>query len=89
MPRRKCQICGDFDCECRVKVYFGRSNISPSGEDTRRPYKPDQIRVERDDWDRASGDCVCTICDCVYYDHAPVVGYAWLRKLCDGRLVKL
>jgi hypothetical protein len=60
-----------------------------NGADERQPYKPDQIRVDRGDYVRAAGDTICTICNCVYYDHAPVVGYAWLRKLCDGRLVKL
>jgi hypothetical protein len=55
-----------------------------------RPYKPDQIRVEEMfDWHRAGGDCICDICGCKFYDHQPVPGYEWLRKLCDGDLVKL
>ena len=54
-----------------------------------RMFKPDRIRVERGDWIRVSGDIECTICGCVYYDHAPVQGYPWLKRLCDGRLVKL
>lgn len=54
-----------------------------------RPYKLDEIRVERGDWYRAGGDCICEVCGCKYYDHQPVTGFRWLRKLCDGSLVKL
>jgi uncharacterized protein HemX len=54
-----------------------------------RPYEPDRIRVEEmNDWYRASGDCICSICGRKYYDHQPVTGYTWLLKLCDGDLVK-
>ena len=59
------------------------------GFDRRRPYKPDVIRVERGDWKRASGACICEVCRQEFFDHAPVVGYPWLQRLCDGRLVKL
>lgn len=34
-------------------------------------------------------DCLCPVCGYKYYDHAPVIGYPWLNRLCDGRLVKL
>lgn len=54
-----------------------------------RPYKPDIIRVERGDYTRASHLVVCTICSCTYGDHPPVLGYEWLTRLCDGRLVHL
>jgi hypothetical protein len=54
-----------------------------------RPFKPDRIRVDRGDWERASGMCLCTICGCSYFDHANVRGYEWLNRLCDGRFVKL
>lgn len=55
-----------------------------------RAYEPDRIRVEEMcDWERAGGDCQCEICGCKYYAHQPVPGYPWLRKLCDGDLVKL
>jgi len=54
-----------------------------------RPSKPDQIRMERGDWSRASGDVVCDYCSCLYYDHPQVPGYPFIRKLCNGRLVKL
>lgn len=58
--------------------------------DRKRPYKPDEYRVEvMHDWNRASGDCICEVCGYKYYDHQPVPGYTWLRKLCDGDLVKL
>lgn len=56
--------------------------------DRKRPYKPDLIRVERGDWSRASGMCLCDVCATAYFDHAPVTGYEWLTRLCDGRLVK-
>lgn len=55
-----------------------------------KPYKPDMIRVEKmNDWYRAGGGSLCPVCGCEYYDHQPVPGYTWLRKLCDGDLVKL
>lgn len=55
----------------------------------RRPFLPDQIRVEQGDWFRAGGDCICEKCGCTYYQHTHVIGYRWLRRLCDGTLVKL
>lgn len=54
-----------------------------------KPYKPDAIRVDNGDWKRASGDVQCTKCGCLYYDHARVVGFPWLKRLCNGDLVKL
>jgi len=54
-----------------------------------RPYRPDIVRVDRGDWKRAGGDCICDVCGFVYYDHQVVTGYRWLRKLCNGELVKL
>jgi hypothetical protein len=56
---------------------------------TRRPFKPDQHRVNRGDWRRASGLTICAICHFPFADHADVRGYEWLQRLCDGRLVKL
>jgi len=51
--------------------------------------RPDQIRVEEmSDWSRVSGDSICDICGCKYFEHQRVPGYSWLRKLCDGELVK-
>lgn len=60
-----------------------------AGIPSRRPFKPDAIRVERGDWVRASGMCICDVCGVSYFDHATVRGYDWLQRLCDGRLVKL
>lgn len=54
-----------------------------------RPFKPDRIQVNRGNWRRAGGDSVCAGCACVYYDHATVRGFTWLRRLCNGDLVKL
>jgi len=42
----------------------------------------------RDDWFRASGDCVCTQCQLPYYDH-PVCTDGLIVILCDGSQVKL
>jgi hypothetical protein len=55
----------------------------------RRPFAPDQIRVDRGDYVRASQDVVCPTCGCEYWRHATVQGYEWLHRICDGRLVKL
>lgn len=55
----------------------------------RRPYAPDQLRVDRGDWNRASGHCDCAVCGLNYFAHVPVLGFEWLTRLCDGRLVKL
>ncbi len=61
-----------------------------SDEPTRkRPHKPDQVRVDRGDYVRASGISTCSICGCLYIEHAPVVGFEWLNRACDGRLLKL
>lgn len=55
----------------------------------RGPFKPDQIRVEEmADWQRVS-DAICAVCGCKYSEHQPVPGYPWLRKLCDGELVRV
>lgn len=53
------------------------------------PSLPDKQRVEEehDYYDGFASD----ICECGYrYDeHVKVPGYWWLRRLCDGTLVKL
>jgi hypothetical protein len=55
----------------------------------RGPFQPDVIRIEKmADWHRV-GDSTCEICGCRYSEHQPVPGYTWLKKLCDGDLVKL
>jgi hypothetical protein len=56
--------------------------------DRRRPSKPDEKRVDSGDYIR-TGDCVCDRCGFAYRYHAPVQGFEWLRRLCDGRLAKL
>jgi hypothetical protein len=51
--------------------------------------------VTETDFDRASGDCVCTWCNKKYYDHPRYEkmpsydGSFPLRQLCCGRVVKL
>lgn len=54
-----------------------------------RPRKPDRKRVDAGNWRRAAGDSVCVHCELPYYDHDDVRGYRWLRRLCNGELVKL
>lgn len=47
------------------------------------------------EWDRATGTVVCDQCGRTYSRHPDVKEYidqdgnTWLKKLCDGRLVKL
>lgn len=44
---------------------------------------------------RADGQCRCDLCGTLYNNHEPVVCFSemgeqlWLRRLCDGTLVKL
>jgi len=53
--------------------------------------------VEVEEFIRASGDCICEICGKKYYDHPleknkEYLDYEdrpFLRRLCDGTLVKL
>jgi len=52
------------------------------------PSRPDVIRVQDGDWDEAHASYVCD-CGCRYDEHVRVPGYGWLRRLCDGELVKL
>lgn len=54
-----------------------------------RPARPDVKRVDRGDWTRAMSSCVCDICGFQFWEHAPVPGYMWMHRICDGRLVKL
>lgn len=53
------------------------------------PYAPDRIRIERGDWKRVSSLSVCETCGLEYTRHAPVIGYPWLNRICNGDLVKL
>jgi hypothetical protein len=58
-----------------------------------RPNAIDHRRVDLGDWVRASGNTVCGFrinsCGRPYHEHPVVPGFEWLRRLCDGRLVKL
>lgn len=53
-----------------------------------RPNRIDAARVDRGDWQRASPILVCA-CGAQYAEHGHVHGFEWLRRLCDGRFVKL
>lgn len=54
-----------------------------------KPYRPDKVRVERGDFIRVGGDMICDVCGCAYWEHAPVQGMEFLRRRCDGMLLKL
>jgi hypothetical protein len=54
-----------------------------------RPNKIDAARGDRGDWDRAAGDALCVSCESPLHDHPIVPGIEWLRRRCDGKLVKL
>jgi len=54
-----------------------------------RPNKIDAFRVDHGDWERAAGDASCASCGSALHDHPAVPGIEWLRRRCDGRLVKL
>ncbi len=53
-----------------------------------KPNKVDAWRVERSDYQRVGGGVICDHCGFEIYDHPPVVGYPWLKRLCNGKLVK-
>jgi hypothetical protein len=54
-----------------------------------RPNKVDAARVDRGDYERAAGDALCASCGSALHDHPVVPGIEWLRRRCDGKLVKL
>lgn len=41
------------------------------------------------DANRVSGECVCEICGCKYYDHPEGIPWTFLTLLCNGKYVKL
>lgn len=53
------------------------------------PSRPDRIRVADGDWEYGQADYTCEVCGCRYDEHVRVPGYEWLRRLCDGTLVKI
>lgn len=46
-------------------------------------------KVDRGEWLRAGGECICTKCGKEYSRHEIVEAFPWLNMLCDGTLVKL
>lgn len=58
-------------------------------EDSAKPSRPDVKRMDAGDWTRSSSMCVCQVCGFQFWEHATVPGYAWIHRICDGRLVKL
>lgn len=57
--------------------------------EAKRPNRVDKHRIDHGDYVRASGDAYCKVCGHVYDDHPVVVGFEWLHRVCDGRLLKL
>ena len=55
----------------------------------RKPFPPDAAKVDRGDWFRAGGTCVCEACGFEYWQHTHVIGFRWLRRICNGDFVKL
>jgi hypothetical protein len=64
-----------------------------------RPNEIDRRRVDLGCWFRAAGDAECagwleshsgsTMCGRPYHEHPVVPGFEWLRRLCNGKFVKL
>jgi len=59
-----------------------------------RPNPIDLRRANEGDFLRAAGDAECAgarelACGRPYHEHPAVPGIEWLRRLCDGRFVKL
>lgn len=42
-----------------------------------------------ENWYRTGGDCICTTCNKVYYDHPHLFPWIVLHVLCNGDCVKL
>jgi len=53
------------------------------------PSRPDRIRIADGDWEYGQANSICGDCGCRYDEHVRVPGYTWLRRLCDGILVKI
>ena len=72
-------------------------NLALSEEDAhvqarqrQKMYIPDAKRLAAGDWTRADGNMQCPHCGCYYYyEHPTVFGAEWLRRICNGNLVKL
>ncbi len=56
---------------------------------SKKPFRPDQKRMDAGDWQRASQYSVCPVCELEYWEHATVQGFEWVHRICDGKLVKL
>lgn len=54
-----------------------------------KPFRPDRKRIDAGDWTHAMSSCVCETCGYQFWEHPTVPGYAWMHRICDGRLVKL
>jgi len=75
-------------CKLSLEELAGAGGLSP--------FEVDQLlsRQSTEEWSRAGGDVLCEKCGLPYYDHpyCPLFFYQcrpYLKRLCDGRLVKL
>lgn len=46
-------------------------------------------KIELGEYERASGDVLCTLCGIKYYDHPDVYGYPAFVVTCNGKIWKL
>jgi hypothetical protein len=78
-----------------VVVEFSRQDLAEAIVELAggRPNRIDRWRVDLGDWTRAAGEAMCNYrivaCGRPYHEHPVVPGFEWLRRMCDGRLVKL
>lgn len=56
-----------------------------------KPTKEQIEKVNNEEWFRAGGECICTVCNKFYNQHKVVEfsEYFHLNELCSGELVKL
>lgn len=51
-------------------------------------HRIDRLRIDRGDMVRVGGDIECSVCGFAYYDHPQIAGASFLKRACDGRLIK-
>lgn len=53
------------------------------------PDEADLKAMEEGKWYRVSGECICSICKREYYYHPYLHKFAFVKRICDGTIVKL
>lgn len=93
------KVIEQFECENEIVTDGVDAIVDYQRGPVARVIFPTPIEVWRDDqvrttgFDRASGDSICT-CGKLYFDHpytdhVDYDGRPFLKRLCDGRIVKL